>query len=115
MRSKIKPISKKRLLEMPIEIDIKRQIYELGNGLCELCQKERISDRGHEIIFRSRGGSPIDPFNIIQLGYICHAGEHGNILGYKPHAKEELLRIVYDIRTKQGFIRIKRGFSEEDK
>jgi 5-methylcytosine-specific restriction endonuclease McrA len=98
-------VSKKRQMQIPIEMDIKRQIYELGNGLCELCYKERISDRGHEIIYRSHGGDPTDPFNIIQLCYRCHAGEHGNINGYKPHTKEELLKIVEAIRLRQGFIK----------
>ncbi len=83
---------------MPIENDIKRQIYELGNGLCELCQKECISDRGHEIIYRSRGGSSVDPFNIIQLCLRCHQKAHNNQL-----RKEDLLALVEKIRTGQGF------------
>ena len=102
-KTKLNPISEKRQKQIPIEIDIKRQIYELGNGLCELCKKHPISDLGHEIIFRSRGGSPIDPFNIVQLCLRCHSREQGEVLGEKPHTKEELLKIVKDIRIKQGF------------
>lgn len=99
----MKPISKKRAALMPLEDEIKRRIYDLGNGLCEYCQKYPIADRGHEIVFRSQGGSCVDPFNIIQLCRACHDIQHRKIRGVPPVPVDELLAIVREIRLKQEF------------
>jgi len=107
----MKQISDKRKAQMADELLIKEQIYRLGNGKCELCQNEPISDRGHEIIFRSQGGSPTDAYNIIQLCTKCHNREHG-LDKEPPHDKEWLLACVKEIRDKQGFGKLDMSYEE---
>jgi len=99
----INKFSRKRKAIMPEEARVKSLIYSLGNGMCELCGKEKISDRGHEIVFRSQGGGPTNPFNIIMLCQRCHDFQHGKIRGFPPHSKEYLLGFIKSKRELQGF------------
>jgi len=75
----------------------------MGDGLCELCHREPISDRGHEIVFRSSGGSPLNPFNIIQLCQHCHDKQHHLIRDEPSDDIEYLQNTVRDIRLSQGY------------
>jgi len=101
-QSKLRPVSTKRAAQNKIERAIKKQIYDLGNGLCEFCQLMTIADRGHEIIKRSHCGSPVDPFNIIQLCLYCHKREHGEYENDPPKG-DALLAFVRPLRIEQGF------------
>lgn len=106
-KSRINPISDKRKAQLPEEARVKLVIYSLGNYLCELCQARVISDRGHEIISRARGGSPIDPFNIIQLCQICHDKQHNKLRDTPPDNVDYLLGLIKKKRLKQGFKEVK--------
>ena len=99
----IRRVSDKRAAQMVVEDEIKRRIYDLGNGLCEYCQSQPIADRGHEIKFRGRGGSCVDPFNIIQLCRLHHDRQHNKIKRLPPIPVDVLAGIVKEIRLKQGF------------
>ena len=105
----MKRISDKRRAVIPKENRIKLFIYSMGNGLCELCKVKRIADKGHEIIFRSQGGSPVDSFNIIQLCNHCHDKQHNKIKDEPPDSKERLLGMVREIRLGQGFKGVNNG------
>lgn len=103
-KTNLKPISKKRRAQMKTENSVKQEIWEKGNGLCELCEIYPIAGKGHEIIFRSHCGDPTDPFNIIQLCLGCHRQEHGELIPNKyPHRAAFLLELVYNTRVKQGY------------
>ena len=97
-KTKIKPISIKRRKIILVEKNIKHQIYLMGNGLCEWCQAEPISDRGHEIKFRSHGGSPTDAYNIIQLCRGCHEKAQAREI-----PEERLRHFIIPIRVSQGW------------
>ena len=97
-RTPIKRVSEKRRKIIPIEGNVKYQIYLMGNGLCEWCQKEPISDRGHEIKFRSHGGSPTDVWNIIQLCRGCHDAAQAREI-----SENTLRHFIIPIRVDQGW------------
>ena len=102
-KSRLNPISKKKRTELTQEARIKMIIYNLGNGLCELCGRHKISDRGHEIVFRSHGGSSLDPFNVIQLCVRCHKKEHNLLKDEKADSADYLLSFIKAKRKLQGF------------
>lgn len=101
-KSRIKPMSAKKQSQMEEETRLKQVVYLMGKGMCELCGRRVIADRGHEIVFRSRGGSPLDPLNVIQLCSKCHNKEH-NLSDDPPDSPEYLLGFIKAKRIKQGF------------
>lgn len=101
-QTKIRAVSTKRAAQIPVERSIKQQIYDLGDTRCEYCHMQPIADRGHEIKKRSHCGSPIDPFNIIQLCLYCHKREHGEY-EFDPPKGDLLFEIVRPLRLAQGF------------
>ena len=99
----MKRVSDKRQAQIPIENEVKRRIYDLGDGFCEYCHSQPIADRGHEIVFRGRGGSCVDPFNIIQLCQLHHDRQHNKIKKLPPIPVDVLAGIVREIRERQGW------------
>lgn len=61
------------------EQKLKQELLERCKGLCECCHRPP-DFRGlskHEIIFRSKGGNPLDKDNVLMLCGRCHSGKHG--------------------------------------
>lgn len=80
-RSRINPISKKKAAEKRIEADLRAKLLEEHGGKCMECGRAPTEfpfclDK-HEIVFRSHGGSPIDPTNCLMLCRKCHNKRHG--------------------------------------
>jgi 5-methylcytosine-specific restriction endonuclease McrA len=79
-RTPINKISKKRKVEMGIEAELRAKLLEEHGNQCMECggQPTEVPFRleKHEIVFRSHGGSPIDPDNCIMLCPKCHRRRH---------------------------------------
>jgi hypothetical protein len=101
--TRLKPVSAKRSGQIAEENAIKWRLFCLTDRNCELCGIEKIADRGHEILFRSHAGSPVDPFNIILLGAVCRAIVHGLVRAIKAPEPQDLLAFIEPRRVKQGF------------
>lgn len=77
-RTRINPISDKRRQQILQEKALAYQLFGKQHGLCGECGKS-LDWRAakHEIVFRSRGGSPIDEENCVLLCGVCHSKAHG--------------------------------------
>jgi hypothetical protein len=107
-RSPLKSVSDKRKREL-------REYYKLVKLLRDLCdnkselsgkspdwQSKRLVDPHH--INGRNGTKLLDPFGIIILIRLEHDIEEGKVKGKKPTDKKKLLKIVKEIRLRQGFI-----------
>ena len=77
-RSKINPISKKKAAEKRIEEEIRQQLLEQCQGLCQNCGKWPTDGYGlslHHIKFKSRGGKS-EISNCCLVCRSCHEGVH---------------------------------------
>jgi hypothetical protein len=78
-RTPIKCVSKKMARQKVKERELSQKLLEKCGGYCMRCG--RLPDwRGlskHELIFRSRGGNPLDENNTILICAACHAELHG--------------------------------------
>ena len=77
-RTRLKPISQRKLHQIETEKPIRVLLEERANGRCEQCGQ--LPDfRGlcpHERIFRSRGGK-LTLWNSVMLCRLCHSRFHG--------------------------------------
>lgn len=102
----INPFSKKRRAQLPEYAKLISRLRELCNNRSELSgdvagwQSNCLVEPHH--IGGRTGHRFLDPFNIIMITRTEHAIEEGVIKGVKV-GKEELLRIVREIRIGQGF------------
>lgn len=71
------------------EKDLTLVLLERCKGLCEDCGRwpDSFGLAKHEKVFRSHGGSPLDPDNCVMLCKTCHDKRHG-ISTYRPYSKE---------------------------
>ena len=75
----LKKVSNKMAKQKRQERQLKTQLFERCKGLCEDCGQPP-DFRGlskHEIVYRSRGGNPLDPDNCKMLCGTCHSKRHG--------------------------------------
>lgn len=80
-RSPLRKISKKKAQQNRIEAELRAKLLEEHSNLCQECgsQPDWRGLSKHELVFRSRGGSPIDPENCIMVCGRCHSKLHGII------------------------------------
>ena len=74
-RSRPKPMSQKRLAELPLRKKVREAVLERDEYLCQIglfptCSRHATDV--HEILTRARGGSTTDPDNCISLCRGCH-------------------------------------------
>lgn len=62
---------------MPLRAETRASVVMRDGGRCRVC-REYVGDYGHahEIVYRSRGGDPCDPENVILLCARHHRLEH---------------------------------------
>jgi hypothetical protein len=89
-RTLIRKVSKKMARQKVKERELSQQLLTKCNGLCMKCGQ--LPDwRGlskHELIFRSRGGNPLDEDNTILICGKCHSEYHGIKERINMEAKE---------------------------
>ena len=75
----MKRISDKMAAQKVKERELSQKLLERCQGLCEDCGRapdwRNLSK--HEIVFRSRGGGPLDESNCLMLCGKCHSKRHG--------------------------------------
>lgn len=77
-RSGIIKISPKKRAQLRDEKELTALLFEKQSGLCADCGGQLgWGSAKHEVIFRSRGGSPTDESNCILLCLKCHNLRHG--------------------------------------
>jgi len=76
-RSKINPISKKKVAEKRIEEEIRQQLLEEHGGLCQNCGRHPgfLGLSLHHIVFKSRGGKTTEE-NCCLICSTCHDIAH---------------------------------------
>ena len=78
-KSALKSMSKNIIKQRKAERILSQKLLEKSGGFCMRCGK--LPDfRGlskHELVFRSRGGNPLDENNTILICGKCHAELHG--------------------------------------
>lgn len=75
-RASIKRISKKKQRELYHERLLELELLNNCGFICEYCLRANVMLKKHEIIFRSKGGSPVDKSNCIMLCIVCHQKAH---------------------------------------
>ena len=77
-RSRIKPISDKRRVQLVKEKELTAKLLVKQKGLCAECGRPLgWASAKHEIKFRSHGGDPTDENNCELLCVYCHMKAHG--------------------------------------
>ena len=77
-RGRINPISIKKRRQLEEEKALTAKLFTKQKGLCAKCGKPLgWASSKHEVIFRSRGGSPTEEENCELLCVSCHARSHG--------------------------------------
>lgn len=76
----INQMSSGKYAQTKAEQKLKQELLIRCKGLCEVCHKPPTKfpftlDK-HEIIFRSKGGNPLDPNNCIMVCRDCHNDKH---------------------------------------
>ncbi len=80
-RTRVKPMSKQTRDDAPKRVALRVKVIERDQFRCrmEWCRKYvGFLGHVHEIVYRSRGGSPLDTSNCILLCAMCHAEEHAH-------------------------------------
>lgn len=80
-RTRPKPMSARRRAEMPIRKNLRQQVIQRDRGRCRACGT-LVGEYGHahEIVFRSRGGSPLELANVVLVCAKCHQDIHAHVL-----------------------------------
>ncbi len=68
----IRKVSKAMAKQRRAEAELKDELSERCDHQCECCRLGSMRLWKHEIIFRKRGGDPLDPMNCIMLCGVCH-------------------------------------------
>lgn len=77
--ARLRPMSKRKRAQMPLRKTTRQQVIERDRGRCRCCA-DPCGEAGHvhEIVFRSRGGSPVELANCVLLCARCHARVHAH-------------------------------------
>lgn len=93
-RTRIKPMSSKTRASLPTRRAVRLAVIERDDLRCRMpwCRTYVGHDgHVHEIVYRSRGGSPLDVDNCILLCPICHAAEHAHRIEIRGTATDLII------------------------